>query len=51
MHSRTNHAWINIWKGGRGVSNQEGCHIILSIEFSEFQSLDIFETLDETAPF
>ena len=48
--------------GGRGVSNREGYHIMyvaLSIQvncigfhqFSQIQSFDIFETLDETEPF
>ena len=51
-YGRANHAWINTWKGGGEFLIRRLPHYIaLSIEVSEFQSLDIFETLDETAPF
>ena len=58
MHDRTNHAWINIWKGGGGQLLIGRVTILCSLEytgklhrFSQFQSFDIFETLDETEPF
>ena len=41
MHGRTNHAWINIWKGGDEFMIRRVYYIVLSIEASEFQSLDI----------